>query len=104
MARVFGRKSEYLIIGNRVHARRSNIFALVILALLILDIIYLLNQKHLVYSLVITVPIVLAFFTFRFGPEIQREQDKSDHFYYGSRAEAFIFFKLSQLSHEYLVF
>jgi len=104
MSKIYGRKSEYLITKEKKYTKRSYILGLCIFILMILNVIFLFNRKYLPCSLAITISVILLFLISIIGPRIKKEQNRSDNFYYGSKAESFIFYKLSQLSHEYLVF
>jgi hypothetical protein len=92
------------MVNEKIHAKQADILAIILIILLIPDIIFLFVNKNLTHSLRFIIPLILLYFVIRFGPQIKKEQDKSDRFYYGAKAESFIFFKLSQLPYEYLIF
>ncbi len=104
MSKIYGRKSEYLVTKEKKHTKRSYILGLGVFILLILDIIFLFNKKYLVEFLAFIISVVLLVLIYTIGSRIKKEQRISGNFYYGSKAESFILYKLSKLSNEYLVF
>jgi len=104
MSKIYGRKSEYLIAKKKRHTKRSYILGLCVFILIILDVIFLFNKKYLTEFFALTISVILFFLIYTIGPRIKKEENRSDNFYYGSKGESFIFYKLSQLSNEYLIF
>jgi len=104
MSKIYGCKSQYLIAEEKRHTKRSYVLGLCVFILMILDVIFLFNKKYLTESFALTISVILFFLIYTIGPRIKNEQNKSDNFYYGSKAESFILYKFFQLSSENLIF